>query len=131
MAGHAARRAVLCHLQHFGAAAEIKRDLAKWAEATGKSVLLADSGGKHVLPDKTERQDATVYREIMTAMRELSACVGFQLCGAYLKNRIRRKGLRDEREQPDAEAIAGITAVNRETQSWLRQQRIPSSTHKS
>jgi hypothetical protein len=110
--------------QNFGTAAEIKRDLSKWAEATNKPVLLADSGGKHVLPDKTERQNATVYREIMTAMRELPSCIGFQLCGAYLKNRIRRKGLRDEREQPDTEAIAGITAVNRETQSWLRAQRL-------
>jgi hypothetical protein len=110
--------------QHFGQPQEIKRDLANWAEKTGKPVLLADSGGKLVLPDKSERQNAAVYREIMTAMRELPTCVGFQLCGAYLRNRIRRKGLRDEREQPDTEALAGITAVNREMQSWLRAQRL-------
>lgn len=110
--------------QHFGTPDAIAADLRKWAEVTGKPVLLADSGGKIVLEGRSERQDPLVYRQIMERMRDLPSCVGFHLCGAYLRNRIRRKGLRYEDERPDVEAITGITAVNREMQAWLGKQKF-------
>ena len=49
----------------------------------------------------------------------MPACVGFHLCGAYLRNRVRNRGLRGPDERPDQEAVNGITTVNRAVQEWL------------
>ncbi len=54
-------------------------------------------------------------------LRDNPACVGFHLCGAYLKNRARQRGLRDENNQPDQPALELITAANRETKHWVQQ----------
>ena len=58
------------------------------------------------------------YRRLLTAARGVDGCVGLHLCGAYLKNR-RRRGLRNEDESPDVEAIAAIRQANRETAQWM------------
>ncbi|MBL7186804.1 MAG: hypothetical protein ISS70_10810 [Phycisphaerae bacterium] len=55
----------------------------------------------------------------MRVLREMPQCVGFHLCGAYLANRVRRRGLRSEQDKVDAEAIDGFTEVNRETTRWM------------
>jgi hypothetical protein len=54
-------------------------------------------------------------------VRSVEACVGLHLCGAYLKNRARRRGLKNEDETPDAAAIAGIRAANQAMANWLSQ----------
>jgi hypothetical protein len=59
------------------------------------------------------------YDQMHQTLRAMPACVGFHLCGAYLKNRCRRRGLRDEQERPDAEAIQAITQTNRATTEWM------------
>ena len=56
------------------------------------------------------------------ALREIPACVGFHLCGAYLRNRARNRGLRGPDETPDRDSIAGITAANREMNDWIKRQ---------
>jgi hypothetical protein len=108
--------------QHFGPPERIGADLARIAALTGKPVLLADSAGNLKQPDGTVRNDPVKYRRTLAALREIPACVGFHLCGAYLRNRIRQRGLRGPDETPDTVALEGITAANRETAEWVRQQ---------
>ena len=109
--------------QHFGEPAKVKADLARWHEQTGKPVLYADGCRQLKLPDGGQRQDPIGYAEILAALRDVPGCVGMHLCGAYLRNRTRQRGLRDEREMPDTEAIEAITKANRITADWMREAR--------
>ena len=106
--------------QHFGPVEKIRAGLARFAELTDKPVLLADSAGSLKQPDGTIRNDPAKYRETLAALREIPACVGFHLCGAYLRNHARNRGLRDEQERPDTETVAAITQANRETAEWAK-----------
>lgn len=106
--------------QHFGPVAKIRADLARFAEVVGKPILLADSAGTLKLPDGTLRTDPAKYRDTVAALREIPACVGFRLCGAYLRNRARNRGLRGPDETPDRETLAGITATNQEVADWVK-----------
>ena len=49
-------------------------------------------------------------------------CVGFHLCGAYIRNRVRRYGLLNELDQPDeeVEAVQGIKKANARVREWVR-----------
>jgi hypothetical protein len=106
--------------QHFGPVERIRADLARFAEVTGKPVLLADSAGNLKQPDGTIRNDPVKYRDTLAALRDIPACVGFHLCGAYLRNRARNRGLRGSDETPDRAAIDGIRAANREMAAWVK-----------
>lgn len=108
---------------HLGFPPErIRADLARFAALTGKPVLLADSSSGVRLPDGTMRNDPVKYRQTLLALREVPACVGFCLCGAYLRNRIRKRGLRGPDHTPDQVAIDGFSVANREMADWVRQQ---------
>jgi len=107
--------------QHFGPVPKIRADLARFAELTRKPVLLADSAGSLKLPDGTLRNDPAKYRDTLAALREISACVGFHLCGAYLRNHVRNRGLRGPDETADRDAIAGITAANHDMATWVKE----------
>lgn len=107
--------------QHFGPPEKVKSDLARWHELTGKPVLYADGHRACKLADGVHHHDAKGYAAILAALREVRGCVGMHLCGAYLRNRCRNRGLRDECERPDAEPLAGITAANREMTEWVKQ----------
>jgi hypothetical protein len=106
--------------QDFAGVAKIAADLGKFAAITGKPVLLADSAGNLEQPDRVKRNDPAKYRATLAALREIPECVGFHLCGAYLRNHARRRGLRGPDETPDNESITGITAANREMAAWVR-----------
>ncbi len=106
--------------QHFGPVAKIRADLDRFAKLTGKPVLLADSAGRVDLPNDVRRNDPKKYTETLAALREIPECVGFHLCGAYLRNHARKRGLRGPDESPDEAAIAGIKAANLETAAWTR-----------
>jgi hypothetical protein len=102
--------------------------LAEWHARTGKPVLWAD-GAKNV-PAKDAgsgasyiRNDGRWYAEVLKSLRSNPGCVGVHLCGAYLRNHARNRGLRDARERPDAENLALITQANRETSRWVSQYR--------
>ena len=47
---------------------------------------------------------------------DIPQCVGYHLCGAYLKNNARKYGLRDRANNQINETVAGIRAVNTEMQ---------------
>lgn len=105
--------------QHFAPPDKVAANLNHWHAKTGKPVLHADGCCQMKCPDGALRHDAKGYATLMAALRGTPGCVGFHLCGAYLRNECRKRALRDAREQPDAEAIAGITAANRETTAWM------------
>jgi hypothetical protein len=104
--------------QHFSDPAKIREDFDRWHQATGKPVLLADATRTRKLPDGSLGNDPQWYREALAALRDCPGAVGLHLCGAYLRNRCRSRGLRDEKETPDEEAIRGITQANQETRRW-------------
>jgi hypothetical protein len=109
--------------QHFSRTEQICGDLERWHNFSGKPVLLADASRHRTRPDGSKGHDPAWYRETMTALSELPGCVGFHLCGAYLRNRCRGRGLRDEQEAPDEQAIPAITRANRETAERIEQYR--------
>ena len=57
----------------------------------------------------------------MDALWDIAQCVGYHLCGAYLKNNARRYGLRDRANNQINETVAGIRAVNTEMQRRQKQ----------
>jgi len=99
-----------------------------WHERTGMPVLWAD-GAQHKKvedPDAVHYDghyrlnDGAWYAGVLPELRQNTGCVGTHLCGAYLRNRIRKCGLLDEREAPDRADVAAITRANRETEAWVK-----------
>ena len=103
--------------QCFSGPDEVCPDLSRWHALTGKPVLLADAS----FPGRNKGASASGYGDMMRALRELPSCVGWHLCGAYLQNRCRCYGLRDDRDQIIEPLVSTIQAVNRETHDWVAQ----------
>jgi hypothetical protein len=112
--------------QCFGGAQVVKEKLGHWARFSGRPVLLADSAVriKPHTPDRSPtvnlHQDPHAYRDVMQVLRDIPEVVGYHLCGAYVCNRVRRGGLRDEQNKIDTEAVNGIKMVNQEMARWMR-----------
>ena len=85
-------------------------------------VLWADGSKNVTLPDGRKTIDGDAYGEILKGLTENPGCVGAHLCGAYLSNRVRRKGLLDENVQPYTEPIQKIRKVHRQVEAWVREQ---------
>ena len=87
--------------------------LDEWHKITGKPVLLADAA-------RVDRRSSAEfvpnnggwYAETLAALHRNPGCIGFHLCGAYQRNRARRRGLLDELENPDQENVAIMRAAN-------------------
>jgi len=86
-------------------------------------VLWAD--GSHGIeatgPDGTaySRNDGRWYAQVLAGLRENPGCVGAHLCGAYIRNRCRKRGLLDPFENPDTENVTLIAEANRQTTAWV------------
>lgn len=91
--------------------------LDEWHKKTGKPVLLADAAGM-IQPESPEdffiANDGEWYADVLSRLYENPGCVGFHLCGAYQRNKARRRGLIDEMERPDAKNVPLIVAANQE-----------------
>jgi hypothetical protein len=110
--------------QCFGGARIVSEKLGYWAKFSGRPILLADSavrtkssssGGSR----QPHHQDPQGYADVMHVLQQIPQCVGFHLCGAYVCNRVRRYGLRDEQDRADTEAVKGIARVNDEVARWV------------
>jgi len=117
------------NFQCFNQPDEIKRRLTRWADFTKKPVILADSAGwiksdphDNWPADDEWHQDPDWYVETMDSMRDIPGCVGFHLCGAYLRNLTRNYGLRDNFERIDENAVPKITEKNKEVERWVKDQ---------
>jgi len=110
--------------QCFGSVDNIHSKMSRWASFLKRPVLLADSmiyrEATHGWPPKEDRtHDDYQYGETMKALRKIPECLGFHLCGAYIKNNARRYGLLDlhDNEEPTTQ---GIKKVNLEQAEWAR-----------
>ena len=102
--------------------------LTQWHEKTGMPVLWAD--GSHGISTEDDsglyhdgrysRNDGQWYAEVLAGLRENPGCVGAHLCGAYLRNRVRRRGLLDDQERVDDENVDLIREANLKTQQWVK-----------
>ena len=119
---HAAKPFVdVLSFQQFGNPDKIRTDFEHWRQTIDMPILLADGAGARQRADGTRGQDGMRYQRTLEVLRANPACVGFHLCGAYLQNRVRKRGLRNELDQPDKEAIELISQANRETALWVSQ----------
>ncbi len=105
--------------QHFKKPDEVAANLQKWHALTGKPVLLADHATVIRQPVDGQRHEPAGYPKMLATLRAIPGCVGYHLCGAYLRNDARKRALRDANEQPDVEALAAITSANREAAQWM------------
>ena len=89
------------------------RHLAEWHERTGKPVLLADAAKiRPAGEDGFVPNDGEWYAEVLEGLFQNPGCVGYHLCGAYQRNKARRRGLLDEMERPDQANVDLIAAAN-------------------
>lgn len=107
--------------QHFAQPEVVCQSLTRWHEKTGKPVLLADHAIQLNQPDGSKRHDGAGYAATLLGLRQVPGCVGLHLCGAYLRNETRKRGLRDAHESLDVEAVHAIQQANRETEMWKQQ----------
>mgnify|MGYP005657156375 FL=1 len=96
------------------------RHLDEWHKKTGMPVLLADAAGV----DRTAEtlylaNNGNWYAETLTALHQNPGCIGFHLCGAYQRNKARRRGLLDEMENPDTEQVNLMKAANEKITQWM------------
>ncbi|OPZ16671.1 MAG: hypothetical protein BWZ10_01371 [candidate division BRC1 bacterium ADurb.BinA364] len=98
--------------QYFDAPGRICSDFERWHKLTGKPVLLADACAPGRKPEN--------YGPMIKALRELPCCIGWHVCGAYLCNRCRKYGFRDERNEAIEPLATLATQANRETLDWLK-----------
>lgn len=103
--------------QHFAPPEKVAANLTYWHGKTGKPVLLADHAAVLKQPDGSARHDGAGYAAMLDTLTALPGCVGYHLCGAYLRNETRKRALRDDDETPDTEAIEAITRANKRSGS--------------
>lgn len=97
--------------------------LEEWYQKTDKPVLLADAAGiGGSSTNGFKPNDGSWYAETLAALHKNPGCIGFHLCGAYQRNKARRRGLLDEMETPDTEQVKLITAANRKIRQWMDSQ---------
>ena len=88
------------------------KHLDEWHRKTGKPVLLADAVGMKPGEDHFVENDGEWYSKTLDGLFENPGCIGFHLCGAYQRNKARRRGLLDEMERPDEKNVKLIQAAN-------------------
>ena len=95
--------------------------LDEWHKKTGKPVLLADAAGlrRPAPAGGFTPNDGAWYAEVLGALIDNPGCIGFHLCGAYQRNKARRRGLLDEMERPDQENLELIGAANAKVSRWM------------
>ncbi len=96
------------------------KHLDEWHKKTGKPVLLADAAGVRFKSDTFFKpNNGPWYAETLHDLFENPGCIGFHLCGAYQRNKARRRGLLDEMENPDVENVKIITEANKKITQWM------------
>ncbi len=107
--------------QHFSTPDKVAANLMHWHEKTRKPVLLADHAAVFRHPDGSGEHDGAGYAKMLETLRGLPGCVGYHLCGAYLRNEARKRALRDAAERTDEAAVSAIASANREALKWMQE----------
>lgn len=99
------------------------KHLDEWHKKAGKPVLLADAAGVNFRSREFFKPNNGMwYAERLLELHKNPGCIGFHLCGAYQRNKARRRGLLDEMENPDLEQLNLMTAANRQISEWMDSQ---------
>lgn len=99
------------------------KHLDEWYKKTGKPVLLADAAGVDWRAKTFYRpNNGAWYAETLAALHKNPGCIGVHLCGAYQRNKARRRGLLDEREMPDTKEIGLMKAANQQISEWMERE---------
>ena len=99
------------------------KHLEEWHKKTGKPVLLADAAGVRVKATGFfKSNNGPWYAETLEALQQNPGCIGFHLCGAYQRNKARKRGLLDEMENPDEEHVRIMTEANHKVARWIDKQ---------
>jgi len=94
-----------------------------WHKKTGKPVLLADAAGVDWRSQAFYKpNNGAWYAETLAALHKNPGCIGFHLCGAYQRNKARRRGLLDEMEKPDTTQVNLMKAANLKISQWMDSQ---------
>ena len=83
------------------------------AQKDREAVLLADAAGVNFKWSLLQIQQRHLVCRHAQRNFENPGCIGFHLCGAYQRNKSRRRGLLDEMENPDEEHVSVMTAANK------------------
>jgi len=101
--------------------------LAEWHKKTGRPVLWADGAQGAEIHDHTGRYPTDKYKEnsgawyseMLEGLKKNKGAVGAHLCGAYLRNRQRARGLLGEQEEPDTANNNLIREANQGMAQWV------------
>ena len=97
--------------------------LDEWYKKTGKPVLLGDAAGVDWRSQAFFKpNNGAWYADTLSALHKNPGCIGFHLCGAYQRNKARRRGLLDEMENPDQEQVKLMQAANQKISHWMDSQ---------
>ncbi|HUT88201.1 MAG TPA: agarase [Thermoguttaceae bacterium] len=107
--------------QYFATPDRICPDFERWHELTGLPILLADASVPGARPGVPSSKYAPNYERMIRALRETPCCVGWHLCGAYLENTARRRGLRNRQNEIDLTLVEAVRKANEETTRWVNQ----------
>ena len=72
-----------------------------------------------LLTGKWSHNNGDWWRENLAGLRENAGCIGAHLCGAYIVNRCRKRGLIDPFDRPDTEVIATFVETNQDMAAWV------------
>ncbi len=99
------------------------KHLDEWHKKTGKPVLLADAAGVDWRSQAFFKpNNGTWYADTLSALHKNPGCIGFHLCGAYQRNKSRRRGLLDEMEAPDQQQVKLMVTANQRIGQWMDSQ---------
>ena len=91
-----------------------------WHQQTGMPVLWADGARKKKTHDPDiHRTDGHWYAQVLEGLVQNPGCIGAHLCGAYIRNKVRKRGLINREDVPDAEMVNAIRAANKKVQNWV------------
>ena len=91
------------------------KHLDEWHRKTDKPVLLADAAGVNFQSSEFFKpNNGAWYAKTLSGLFENPGCIGFHLCGAYQRNKARRRGLLDELERADQQHIDQMTTANQQ-----------------
>jgi hypothetical protein len=106
--------------QHFKSPEKVVENLNYWNKITGLPTLVADCC-HYVRNQNTGVTSHTLdgYPEMYRLIKDTPSCIGYHLCGAYLENRVRKRGLLLENDNPDEAVVAMMKGVNFKMQEWV------------
>lgn len=112
----------LC-FQYFGSSDNLVRDFRRWHRLTSRPILLADASA----PGRRHRDEMSItpldeglqYARCLERYFLEDYFIGWHYCGSFIKNTVRRHGLKDEYDNPRTDLTNAMTEVNRRILSQL------------